>query len=286
MLLQKNTAGKLRNILFVLAMLVVLTIVLGPYMWMVSSSFKTNLEIQGMEPSWIPRTFTLDNYVKMNTLVPLWHYFKNSLIISSGTMILTLLIGTLAAYSLSRFKFWGKTPYIMTLFSTQVLPGILFLIPYFVIFNWIFHTFEVRMTNTYHGLIITYTQFSLPFATLMIMNYLSSVPREIDEQAMIDGCSRVGALFRVIIPLAKPGIAAAGIYSFWMGWNEILFAQILTRRDIRPLAVGLLDFRQQTQSQWGSMMAACIVTTIPIIILFSLMSKQIVSELTSGATKG
>jgi len=120
----------------------------------------------------------------------------------------------------------------------------------------------------------------------MIMNYLDSVPKEIDEQAMIDGCSRTEALFKVILPLAKPGIAAAGIYSFWMGWNEILFAQILTRREIRPLAVGLLDFRSQTQSQWGSMMAACIITTIPVIILFSLMSKQIVSGLTSGATKG
>jgi multiple sugar transport system permease protein len=276
----------LKKIGFAVAIIAVILAVLGPYMWMVSSSFKTNLEIQGMEPSWIPKTFTFDNYVKMNNLVPIWHYFKNSMIISTGTMLLTLLIGTLAAYALSRYRFKGRTPYIMTLFSTQVLPGILFLIPYYVIFNWIFQTFGVRMTNTYHGLIITYTQFSLPFATLMIMNYLDSVPKEIDEQAMIDGCSRTEALFKVILPLAKPGIAAAGIYSFWMGWNEILFAQILTRREIRPLAVGLLDFRQQTQSQWGSMMAACIVTTIPVIILFSLMSKQIVSGLTSGATKG
>ncbi len=266
--------------------MLVILIVLVPYMWMVSNSFKTNLEIQGMEPSWIPKTFTFENYKRMNELVPIWHYFKNSMIISTGTMILTLLLGTLAAYALSRFKFKGRTPYIMTLFSTQVLPGILFLIPYFVIFNWIFQTFGLKMTNTYYGLIITYTQFSLPFATLMIMNYLDSVPREIDEQAMIDGCSRPEALIRVIIPLAKPGIAAAGIYSFWMGWNEILFAQILTREDVRPLAVGLLDFRQLTKSQWGSMMAACIVTTIPVIILFSIMSKEIVSGLTSGATKG
>ena len=284
--MERRRYNILKKIGFIVAIIAVILGVLGPYMWMVSSSFKTNLEIQGMEPTWIPQTFTLDNYVKMNSLVPIWHYFKNSVIISTGTMILTLLIGTLAAYALSRFAFKGRTPYIMTLFSTQVLPGILFLIPYYVIFNWIFHTFGVKMTNTYHGLIITYTQFSLPFATLMIMNYLDSVPKEIDEQAMIDGCSRTEALFKVILPLAKPGIAAAGIYSFWMGWNEILFAQILTRREIRPLAVGLLDFRSQTQSQWGSMMAACIITTIPVIILFSLMSKQIVSGLTSGATKG
>lgn len=278
----------LKKILFALAIFLVLLFVLGPYMWMVSSSFKHDLEIQGAAPRWIPRIFTTSNYIRAFKLVPLIQYFKNSIIISTGTMFLTLFLGTLAAYSISRFRFRGRTPYILSLFSTQVLPGVLFLIPYYVIFLWINNTFGVKMRDTYHGMILTYTQFSLPFATLMIRNYLDSVPREIDEQAMIDGCSRAGALFRVILPLAKPGIAAAGIYAFWMGWNEILFAQFLTQRadNARPLSIGLLDFRQQQRAQWGSMMAACIMTTIPVIILFSLLSRQIISGLTSGATKG
>lgn len=285
--MSKNN-DKLKKVLFVFAIFLVLLFVLGPYMWMVSNSFKHDLEIQGAAPRWIPRTFTTANYIRAFKLVPLLKYFKNSMIISTGTTILTLLLGTLAAYSISRFRFRGKTPYIISLFSTQVLPGVLFLIPYYVIFIWIKSNFGIPMRDTYHGMILTYTQFALPFATLMIRNYLDSVPKEIDEQAMIDGCSRAGALFRVIIPLAKPGIAAAGIYAFWMGWNEILFAQYLTQRadNARPLSVGLLDFRQQTRAQWGSMMAACIVTTIPVVILFSLLSKQIISGLTSGATKG
>jgi len=222
----------------------------------------------------------------MNDIVPVFDYFKNSLIISGGTMFLSIILSTLAAYSLSRFRYKARNPYIMALFSTQMLPGILFLIPYYVMFIWIKHTFGLQMTNTYYGLIFTYTSFSLPFSILMLRNYLDSVPREIDEQALIDGCTRVQALFRVIIPLAKPGIAAVGIYSFIMGWSEILFATIISGSRTTPLSIGLLDYIQQNAAHWGNMMAACIMSTIPVLILFTLMQKHIVQGLVSGATKG
>src|SRR5690554_637786 len=186
----------LQKFFFVLAIAFILLFVLAPYIWMLSSSFKTTLEIQSMRPSWIPQTFTFENYVKMNTVVPIMRYFKNSLIISGGAMLLTIIIGVLAAYGVSRFNFKGRIFYTGVLFSTQMLPGVMFLIPYFVIFNVIKNTFGIPMTDTYHGLIITYTQFALPFSILMLRNYLDSVPRDIDEQAMIDGCNRAGALFR------------------------------------------------------------------------------------------
>ncbi|ACL70725.1 binding-protein-dependent transport systems inner membrane component [Halothermothrix orenii H 168] len=253
---------------------------------MISGSFKTPIEIQAMEPTWIPSTFTLDNYRDMNRTVPILKFFKNSLIISLGTMIVTVVIGTLAAYSISRFRFRGRNAYQLSLFSTQMLPGILFLIPYFVMFTWIKNTLGIPMTNTYHGMIFTYTSFSLPFSIIMLRNYLDSVPREIDEQAMIDGCSRVKALFKVILPLAKPGIAAVGIYSFIMAWNEILFAMVLTRTETRTISIGLLQYITSNQAHWGQMMAACIMTTIPVIVLFTLMQKHIVQGLVSGATKG
>ncbi len=284
--MNKKAKKLLGKIAFTAAIILVLLFVLGPYMWMVSSSFKSTLEIQGMEPSWIPKTFTLDNYKTMNDIVPVFDYFKNSLIISGGTMFLSIILSTLAAYSLSRFRYKARNPYIMALFSTQMLPGILFLIPYYVMFIWIKHTFGLQMTNTYYGLIFTYTSFSLPFSILMLRNYLDSVPREIDEQALIDGCTRVQALFRVIIPLAKPGIAAVGIYSFIMGWSEILFATIISGSRTTPLSIGLLDYIQQNAAHWGNMMAACIMSTIPVLILFTLMQKHIVQGLVSGATKG
>lgn len=284
--MNKKTKELISKIAFAFAICVIILFVLGPYMWMVSSSFKSTLEIQGMQPSWIPKTFTLDNYKTMNDIVPIFAYFKNSLIISTGTMIVTVIISTLAAYSLSRFRYKGRNPYIMALFSTQMLPGILFLIPYYVMFIWIKQNLGIRMTNTYYGLVFTYTSFSLPFSILMLRNYLDSVPREIDEQAMIDGCTRVRALFQVILPLAKPGIAAVGIYSFIMGWSEILFATILSGTETTPLAIGLLDYIQQNTAHWGNMMAACIMTTIPVLILFTMMQKHIVKGLVSGATKG
>jgi len=281
-----NRRTPLQNFLFYTTIIIVLLFVLGPYAWMISSSFKTTLEIQGMEPSWIPHEFTLENYTEMANTVPIFDFFKNSIIISGGAMIFSVILSVLAAYGISRFRFFGRNLYIIVLLSTQMLPGILFIIPYFVMFTWVKNNLGIPMTNTYHGLIFTYTSFALPFSILMLRNYLDSVPGDIDEQALIDGCSRVQALFRVIIPLAKPGIAAVGIYSFIMGWNEILFATILTRTETRTISLGLLQYISQNQARWGEMMAACIVSTLPIIIMFTIYQKHIVQGLVTGATKG
>lgn len=281
-----NKQSLLKNILFYLIIFIILLFVLGPYAWMISSSFKTTVEIQGMQPTWIPQTFTLDNYTEMNRTVPILRYFKNSIIISSGTMIFSIILSILAAYGISRFKFKGRNLYVVVLLSTQMLPGILFIIPYFMLFTWLKNTLGIPMTNTFHGLIFTYTSFALPFSILMLRNYLDSVPQSIDEQALIDGCTRFQALYKVIIPLAKPGIAAMGIYSFIMGWNEILFATILTRTETRTIALGLLQYISQHQSRWGQMMAACMFATLPIIIAFTAYQKHIVEGLVAGATKG
>lgn len=286
MKLQRKLQKRIRRVLLYLAVLLLVLVVIIPYLWMISSSFKSTLEIQGMEPRWIPHKFTLENYEKVNAIVPIFSYFKNSFIISTGTMIGTVLLAVFAAYALSRFRFRGKNFYSITLFSTQMLPGILFLIPYFVIFIWIQRNLGIQMKNTYYGMIFTYISFSLPFSILMLVNYLDSIPQEIDQQAMIDGCSRVQALFKVVLPLAKPGIAAVGIYSFIMAWNEILFSKILTGTETKTVALGLLQYIGAQQSRWGSMMAACILTTIPVLILFTSMQKQIVEGLVSGATKG
>ena len=276
----------LQNVLFYLVVIIILLFVLGPYCWMISSSFKTSLEIQGMKPTWIPQTFTLDNYKEMNKTVPIFSYFKNSLIVSGGTMIFSLILSTLAAYGISRFRFRGRNLYVVILMATQMLPGILFVIPYFMLFTWIKNTFGIPMTNTFHGLIFTYTSFALPFSILMLRNYLDSVPKSIDEQALIDGCTRFQALYKIIIPLAKPGLAAMGIYSFIMGWNEILFATILTSTKTKTIALGLLQYITQNQARWGQMMAACIIASLPIIIIFTSYQKHIVQGLVAGATKG
>ncbi|NLW56796.1 MAG: carbohydrate ABC transporter permease [Firmicutes bacterium] len=260
---------------------------------MVSGSFKTTLEIQAadvtkpeLEPRWIPRTFTLDNYKNVNKTVRMLDYFRNSIIISLGTMVLSIVVSISAAYALSRFDFKGKNTLALGVASTQMFPGIAFLIPYFILFSLANRYLGLRLINTYHGMIFTYTTFAIPFCILMLRNFLDSVPREIDEQARIDGCSHLGALFRVIIPLSTPGIVAVGIYSFIMAWNEVLFASILTGRATKTVAIGLLEYITAQQARWSGMMAACILVSIPVLILFTFMQKQIVEGLVSGATKG
>lgn len=275
-----------RKTLFYLAILIMVAFVLAPYLWMLSASFKSDLEIQGMKPTWIPQTFTLSNYVEMNKTVPILKFFKNSLIICTGSMLVATIVAVMAAYGISRFRFYGRNLYTLIVLSTQMLPGILFIIPYFVMFNWIKGLTGIPMVNTYHGMIFTYTSFAIPFATLMMRNYLDSVPQSIDEQALIDGCNRFQSLFKIIIPLSKPGIAAVAIYAFIMGWGEILFATVLTRTETRTISLGLLQYISRNQAKWAQMMAACIVSSIPIIILFTIFQKHIVQGLVAGSTKG
>ena len=281
------------RILLYLAVILVVLVVIGPYLWMISGSFKSSLEIQAadvtrqdLEPKWIPRNFTLENYTNVNKTVRMLDYFRNSMIISLGTMVLSIIISISSAYALSRFNFKGKNVFALGVASTQMFPGVAFLIPYFILFTFVNKYLGIQLKNTYLGMIFTYTTFAIPFCILMLRNFLNAVPREIDEQAQIDGCSRAGALFRVIIPLSMPGIVAVGIYSFIMAWNEVLFASILTGRETKTVAIGLLEYITAQQARWGGMMAACILVSIPVLFIFTFMQKQIIEGLISGATKG
>lgn len=281
------------RVLLYIGVMAVLITVLGPYLWMISGSFKTTLEIQSADigrpdlaPRWIPRTFTLENYQNVNRTVRILDYFRNSIIISLGTMLCSIAISLLAAYALSRFNFVGKKTFTISLLTTQMFPGVAFLIPYFVLFILINKYLGIPMRNTFWGMIFTYTSFALPFCILMLRNFLDTIPYEIDEQAQIDGCTKAGSLFRVIIPLSSPGIAAVGIYSFIMAWNELLFASVLTGQETKPVSLGLLEYITQQEARWAGMMAACIVVSIPVLILFTSMQRQIVEGLISGATKG
>jgi multiple sugar transport system permease protein len=284
---------KIKRVFLYLVVVVILISVLMPFFWMVSGSFKTRLEIQasdtkipGKEPSWIPRRPTLRNYVTVNKEVKILDYFKNSIVISLGTMFFCILIAVMAGYSISRFAFPGRSVYTVSVLSTQMFPGILFLIPYFVMFIWIRKNIGLPMRNTYWGMIFTYTSFALPFSIWILRGYFNTIPREIDEQAQIDGCTRVGALFRVIVPLAKPGITAVGIYAFIMAWNEILFASVLTGKDTTTVAIGLLKYITAQEARWGGMMAACVLVSLPVLAFFTVLQKQFVRGLVAGAMKG
>ena len=292
-MMKRKTRKIIKGVFLYLTVALIVISVLLPFFWMVSSSFKSSLEIQaadiktpGQEPTWIPRRPTLENYITVNKVVKIADYFKNSIIISLGTMIFCLLIAVLAGYSISRFNFPGRTPYTISVLSTQMFPGILFLIPYFVMFISITNITGLPMRNTYWGMIFTYTSFALPFSIWMLRGYFNTIPREIDEQAQIDGCTKAGALFRVILPLAKPGLVAIAIYGFMMAWGEVLFASVLTGKDTTTVAIGVLRYITTQENRWGGMMAACVLVSLPVLAFFTLLGKYMISGLTAGATKG
>jgi multiple sugar transport system permease protein len=210
-----RSAKKLKRFATYLVVLLVALVVLVPYAWMISGSFKETLELQssdvtvpGLRPSWIPRGPTLRNYREVNLTVPMLRYFRHSIIISLGTMVAATLLALPAAYALSRFNFRGRGVYTISVLATQMLPGILFLIPYYLIFTTVSRHIGIPLRDTYGGMIFTYTSFALPFSIVMLRSYLNGIPLEIDEQAMIDGCTQLRALWTVIVPLATPGIAA------------------------------------------------------------------------------
>ena len=259
-------------------------VVLVPLYVVLTTSIKPLADVQGLF-QWIPSRVTLEPYVQIWQTVPLAQYFRNSLIITTSATVLSVAMAVLAAYSLARLRFKGQRSFSLVVLSTQMFPGILFLLPLFLIFVQIQRTVGVQLTGSYLGLIITYMTFSLPFSIWMLTGYFASIPKELEEASMIDGTGRLGALFRVIIPVAKPGIIAVAVYAFITAWGEVLFASVLTSKDTRTLSIGLRAYASQQDVYWNQLMAASVVVSLPVLIGFMLVQKHLITGLSSGAVK-
>ncbi|SEL16198.1 carbohydrate ABC transporter permease [Haloferax larsenii] len=263
----------------------VLLFALFPIWMMVMNSFKSRSQVMTENPTLIPSEFHVSNYFEMWQRFPLLDYFLNSLIIASVTTVVTILIASLAAYAFSRYDFPGKGKLELSILGTQMIPGVLILLPMYLLFINIQMQVGIPMKDTYHGLIFLYSTFTIPFAIWMLRGYFDTIPKALGEAARIDGCTRLGALFRVVMPLAAPGIAATSMFVFLLAFNEVLFASVLGSDTVTPFAIGIQEFQTQTQTYWGQMMAASTVATIPLLFLFVLFQKPIVSGLTSGSVK-
>lgn len=235
--------------------------------------------------SWWPSDLTFQPFVDMWTTVPLARYFVNSLIVSSAATLASLAIAIFASYAVSRYRFRGRSAFTTTVLSTQMFPGVLFLLPLFIIFVNIEQATGFQFVGTRIGLIITYLTFSLPFSIWMLSGYLDNIPQELDEAARVDGCSPIGALFRVVLPAARPGVIAVAIYAFMTAWGEVLFASVMTTEANRTLAVGIRQYSTQTNVYWNEIMAASLVVSIPVVIGFLLLQRHFVAGLTAGAVK-
>ena len=264
-----------------LASAVVVLWVAFPFAWMLLSSFKPMKEMFIVPVRWIPENPTFVNYVDLWGKMRFGTFLVNSFIVASSTMAIGILIAILAGFACSRFNFYGRMLFMLFLLVTQMLPMVLIVIPLYMIMA------SLRILDTYLALIIAYTSFSVPFSTWMMKGYFDSIPIELEEAAMVDGCTRVGALFRVVLPVIAPAVAATGAYSFIRAWNEFLFALTLTSSiSMRTLPVGLQMFIGEFSTEWGLLMAGGIVATLPVVILFSFLQKYIVQGLTAGAVKG
>ncbi len=256
---------------------------MGPFLWALSASLKTRAELYATPISYIPTHPILRNYIEAWTsrLTPFSIFFANSLWVSSVTMVATIVISTSAGYALARFRFVGKNTLMLVFLATQMFPAVLLIPP--LLSQW----YALGLIDTYQALIYSNFSFTVPFTVWMLVGYFESIPKELEESAMIDGATRFGAMLRIIVPLAAPGIAATAIFAFVSSWSELLFATTFTSStDMRTLSAGLLYMAGQYEVQWGQLSAGVIISTIPVAILFTFLQKHLIQGLTAGALKG
>jgi multiple sugar transport system permease protein len=234
---------------------------------------------------WVPSQVTLRPYLEMWETVPLARYFLNSLIISTCSTVIAVLIAILAAYAISRYRFRGRQPFRFLILSTEMFPGILFLLPLFIIFVNIEQIIGIKLYGSYTGLVITYLTFALPFSIWMLVGFFDTIPRELEEAAMVDGATALGALFRILIPLSTPGIIAVGIFAFLTAWGEVLFASVLTDEGTRTLAIGLQGYSTRSDVYWNQLMAASIVVSVPVVAAFLALQRYFVQGIAATGVK-
>lgn len=256
----------------------------APLYVMLSSSLKPLRDVSGAF-RWLPSELTFRPYLDIWRTVPLGRYFVNSLIVAGSATLCSVLVAVLAAYAVSRYRFRGRRVFTVTVLSTQMFPGILFVLPLFLIFVNLGNVTGLALYGSRGALILTYMTFTLPLSIWMLAGYFDSVPRDLDEAALVDGCGPVGALCRVVVPAALPGIVAVAVYSFMTAWGEVLFASVMTNDATRTLSVGLQGYANQAGVYWNQVMAASLVVSLPVVAGFLLLQRYLVAGLTAGAVK-
>lgn len=252
-----------------------------PFFWQIITSLKPPQQLYKMPPDWIPSPVYFGSYISTFTKHPFTIYLENSFIVASATTLYSILIGSLCAYAVARLQFKGKNLILMLVLTVSMFPAISILSPLYILLR------DFRLLNTFEGLILPYTTHGLPLTIWILASFFKDIPSELEESARIDGTSRIGAFWRIIVPLAAPGVFTTAILVFIGAWNEFLFALSFMTKDImRTVPVGIAMFPGEHDLPWGDLSAASVIVTVPLIIMVLFFQRRIISGLTSGAVKG
>ncbi|MBL8165185.1 MAG: carbohydrate ABC transporter permease [Anaerolineae bacterium] len=270
----------MRRTLLGVAIALLMFLVIAPFYWIFTSSIKLPPEIIASTPTLFPRSFTTQHYDNLLGGSPFLSYMGNSLLVALGTMIITVILSTLAAYGLYRLRFPGRRLLFRVILITYAFPGVLLLIPLYGLLS------DIKLIDTLWALIVVDITLAAPFATWMLQAFFRTIPMELEEAAALDGATRLGVIVRILLPLAAPGVASIAIFAFITSWTEYMFASVLIISDAnRTLPVGLAGIIGQYQIDWGLLMAGATMTTLPVLLLFALVGRSFVEGLTAGAVK-
>jgi len=258
-----------------------LLLVLFPFYWMTVTSFKTEDQMRSLVSMFWPSPFVVENYTQLLTKTDFAIWFRNSAFVAVSSTLVATAIGTLGAYALARLRFLGRAFLSSATLITYLVPPSILFIPLYAQIR------TMGLADSLAGLIAAYPSFTVPFVTWLLMGYFGSIPEELEEAAMIDGATRFGAFRRIIMPLAAPGVLAAGLFAFTQAWNEFLYALVFIS-DVkqRTLPVGLSTFITGDVYGWGYLMAGAVLTTLPVILVYTYLQRYMVEGLTAGSVKG
>jgi len=267
---------------FAYTVLVILAVlVLFPFYWMTITSFKNEDQMRSLVSMFWPRPLVTENYEQLLGKTDFMAWYRNSATVAISSTLLATAVGTIGAYALARLRFFGRGFMASATLITYLVPPSILFIPLYAQMR------NLGLANSLAGLIAAYPSFTVPFVTWLLMGYFESIPEELEEAAMIDGATRFGAFWRVVLPLSAPGVLAAGLYAFTQAWNEFLYALVfITDGRLRTLPVGLASFITGDVYGWGYLMAGAVLTTLPVIAAYIYLQKYMVEGLTAGGVKG
>ena len=258
-----------------------LLLVLFPFYWMTVTSFKTEDQMRSLVSMFWPSPFVVENYTQLLTKTDFAIWYRNSAAVAISSTLVATAIGTIGAYALARLRFMGRAFLSSATLITYLVPPSILFIPLYAQIR------TMGLADSLAGLVAAYPSFTVPFVTWLLMGYFGSIPEELEEAAMIDGATRFGAFRRIILPLAAPGVLAAGLFAFTQAWNEFLYALVFIS-DVkqRTLPVGLSTFITGDVYGWGYLMAGAVLTTLPVIVVYTYLQRYMVEGLTAGSVKG